>query len=354
MRLTGDIFAFVTANVPNMNVLSGGGYHMREAGATRELDLGFSIANLIEYVRVGERAGVPVDVLAPRITVNAFGGSVELFQEVALQRAARRMWARVMRERFDARNPRSWVLRQPSGAHMGYYNATTARPLNNLTRAVIGAIAGALSGYPPTAEPPFDEALGLGWSREAMQLSEDAARIVQLEAKLGEVRDPLAGSYYVESLTDEIETSAWAVVDQVEALGGATAAIQCGFMQQAISDAAVARARDIESGRRVVVGVNAFTGPEEVDVHVVRDAKEVYPEAQRRSAEARQTSRLAEFRRRRDGREATGALTALEAVARTESNVVPAIVECVRADATIGEICNALRGVWGEARAGQW
>jgi methylmalonyl-CoA mutase N-terminal domain/subunit len=354
MRLVGDIYAFVTKEMPKLNVLSGGGYHMREGGATRELDLGFSIANLIEYLRTGQRAGVDVDVLAPRFTVNAFGGSVELFEEVALQRAARRMWATVTRDRFGAKNPRSWVLRQPSGAHMGYYNATSSRALNNLTRAVIGAIAGALSGYPPTAEPPFDEALGLGWSREAMQLSEDAARIVQFEAGLGRVRDPLGGSYYVESLTNEIEAHAWAVVEKVENLGGATAAIESGFMQEAVTAAAVERSRAIESGRRVVVGVNAFTGPEELDVQVVRTATPVYPEERRRTAEERQLVRLRDVRRRRDGRAVTAALRELERAAAGDANTMPAIVDCVRVDTTVGEICNCLRGVWGESKLGGW
>ena len=354
MRLVGDIYAFTTKHLPNLNVLSGGGYHLREAGATRELDLGFSMANLIEYVRTGERAGVDVDTLAPRITVNAFGGSLELFKEVALQRAARRMWATVMRERFGAKNPRSWLLRQPSGAHMGYYNATSARPLNNLTRAVIGAIAGALSGYPPTAEPPFDEALGLGWSREAMQLSEDAARIVQLEARLGDVRDPLAGSYYVESLTNEIEAAAWAVVDEVEARGGAAAAIEDGYMQAAVTQAAVDRARDIEAGRQIVVGLNSFTGPEEIDVEVVRNARPVYPDSARRTAEERQVRRVRDLRRRRDGHASAAALRSLAAAARSSANVLPPIVDSVKADCTIGEICDTLRDEWGEAPAVAW
>jgi methylmalonyl-CoA mutase N-terminal domain/subunit len=354
MRLMGDIFSFVTEHVPSMNVLSAGGYHMREAGATRELDLGFSIANLTEYLRTGQRAGVDIDVLARRITVNAFGGSVELFPEVALQRAARRMWAKVLREDFGAKDPRSWVLRQPSGAHMGYYSATSARPLNNVTRAVIGAIAGALSGYPPTVEPPFDEALGLGWSPEAMQLSEDAARILQLEAHLTEVRDPLAGSYYIESLTDEIEASAWKVVAEVEEHGGSAAAIRAGFMQGKITEAAVDRARATESGERVVVGVNAFLGQDEIEVEVRRNAQPMYPEDARASAEHRQVQRLADLRRRRDGTEVRRRLADLDSVARGASNTLPAIVECVRADCTIGEICQALRDVWGEAKEGNW
>ena len=351
MRLVRDLFAFSTAHLPKLNVVSGGGYHMREGGATREQDLGFSMANGISYLKTGVAAGIDIDVLAPRITFNAFGGSLELFREVAHQRAARRMWAKIVRERFGAKDPRSWVLRQPNGAHMGYYNATVNRPLNNLTRAVVGGVASALSGYGPNVEPPFDEALGLGWSREGMQLSEDAARILQYEARLTETRDPLAGSYFVESLTDEAESAAWSVVEQVEGYGGSVEAIEAGFMQGAVSRSAVERAMAMQTGERVVVGVNAFTGPEEIDVQVSLNSARLYGAEELRTAEARQLSKLLQLRRRRDGREVTRSLHALREVAKDEeTNVMPSIVECVRALCTIGEICGVLREVFGEYR----
>ena len=353
MRLVRNLFAFIIERLPAMNVVSCGGYHIREAGATREIDLGLSVAHMISYVEAGLEQGLDIDVLAPRFTVNSFGGSLELLKEVAFQRAARRMWARVMRDRFHAKEPRSWILRQPSGAHMGYHNATVERPLNNLARAVVGAIAGALSGYAPTVEPPYDEPLSLGWSREAMQLSEDAARILQHEAKLTEVRDPLAGSYYIERLTDDIESAAWRVVSAVDEQGGAVSAIESGFEQELVAEAAIERGRDLLDGRRMVVGVNAFTGEEEIDVRVERRALHMYDPQQLATAEERQRRKLNELRRLRDARSATAALQGLEAAARVEDiNVMQAILSCVEALCTIGEICDVLRGVFGEYRYG--
>jgi methylmalonyl-CoA mutase N-terminal domain/subunit len=354
MRLVRDLFLFTTQHLPKLNVVSGGGYHMREAGATRAQDLGFSIANGIAYLETGVAAGIDIDVLAPRVTFNAFGGSLEMFREIAHQRAARRMWARTVRDRFGAKDPRSWVLRQPNGAHMGYYNATVNRPLNNLTRSVVGGISSALSGYGPNCEPPFDEALGLGWSLEGMQLAEDAARILQHEARLTEVRDPLAGSYYVETLTDEAEADAWKVVEQVESYGGSVGAIEAGFMQEAVSRSAVERTMALQTGERIVVGVNAFTGHEEIDVKVGLHSQRVYGTEQMNSAETRQLAKLAELRRRRDGAEVGRSLRALAAVATNEdAGVMEAVVDCVRSLCTVGEICGVLRDVFGEYREGR-
>jgi methylmalonyl-CoA mutase N-terminal domain/subunit len=351
LRLVRDVFLFATEHLPAMNLVSAGGYHMREAGATREQDLGFSMANAIAYLETGVAAGIDIDVLAPRVSFNAFGGSLELFREVAFQRAARRMWAGIVRDRFGARNPRSWLLRQPNGAHMGFYNATVSRPLNNLTRAVIGGVASALSGYAPVVEPPFDEALGLGWSREGMQLSEDAARILMYEARLTDVRDPLAGSYYVEALTTESEAAARAVVDDITEQGGAVAAIESGYMPDAVARSAVERARALESGQRLVVGVNAFTGPEEITVEV-RQTAHPYDAERLARAEARQTAKLQALRRRRDGTGLVRALSELEqAAGDDEIPLVPAVIDCLRADATLGEICDALREVFGEYRS---
>jgi methylmalonyl-CoA mutase N-terminal domain/subunit len=349
MRLVRDIFLFATEHLPAMNLVSAGGYHMREAGATREQDLGFSMANAIAYLETGIAAGIDVDVLAPRISFNAFGGSLELFKEVAFQRAARRMWARIVREGFGARNPRSWLLRQPSGAHMGYYNATIARPLNNLTRAVVGGVASALSGYSPVCEPPFDEALGLGWSHEGMQLSEDAARILTYEARLTEVRDPLAGSYYVESLTDEIEAAAQAVVDDIAARGGAVAAVESGYMPDAVARSAVQRALALEDGTRVVVGLNAFTGSDEHTVEVQHASRHPYDLERMAAAEAHQLAKLEVLRGRRSTGAVVEALDRLRTAAEDDAMpLVPAVIASLRVDATLGEICDALRDVFGE------
>ncbi len=351
MRLIRDLMVFATEHVPRLNVVSGGGYHIREAGATREQDLAFSMANLTTYLQTGVDAGLDVDVVAARLTVNAFGGSMELFKEVALQRAARRMWATIVRDRFGAKSPRSMLLRQPGGAHMGESNATAQRPLNNLSRSVVGAIASVLGGASPNAEPPFDEPLGLGWSREAMQLTEDANRIVQFEARLTDVRDPLAGSYYVERLTDEIEADAWEIVGKIDALGGSVGAIEAGYMQRLVTESAVERAFAIERGEQIVVGVNAFVGPEEIDVTVQRSVPAVYDPEMLASAAQRQGAKLVELRRRRDGRAASQALQVLRSRAGDEgANLLPPMIECVEALCTVGEMCGVLREVLGEYR----
>ncbi len=351
MRIVRDIFAYCTQNTPSLNLVSFGGYHIREAGATREQDLGFSMANGIEYLRTGIEAGLDVDVLAPRMTVNSFGGSVELFKEVAFQRAARRMWATIVRERFGSKNPRSWLLRQPSGAHMGYYNATMQRPLNNLARAIVGGIASALGGAAPNVEPPFDEPLGLGWSREAMQLTEDAARILQYEAKLTDVRDPLAGSYYIESLTDEIENAAWEIVDTIEKKGGAVAAIEEGWTPMQVTESAINRKKAILSGEQIVVGVNAFTSPDEVNVEVGRVVNPVYDPELLNTVEERQVAKLNVLRARRDPTIVASSLRALDTAAKDESeNLFPFVLQCVESLCTVGEICNTLRDNFGEYR----
>ena len=347
MRLVQDVFVFASEHMPLMNLVSAGGYHMREAGATREQDLGFSMANAIAYLEAGVAAGIDIDVVAPRVSFNAFGGSLDLFREVAFQRAARRLWASIVRDRFGARNPRSWLLRQPAGAHMGYYNATVSRPLNNLTRAVVGGLASALGGASPVVEPPFDEALGLGWSREGMQLSEDAARILMYEAKLTEVRDPLAGSYYVEALTNEVEEAARAIIDDIDRRGGAVAAIESGYMPDAVTHSAVQRAQDLETGKRIVVGVNAFTGPEEITVEV-KQSRHPYDLERMAKAEERQLEKLKALRLARDGKEAVRTLRELASAAENDKPVLPKVIDCLRADATLGEICDTLRGVFGE------
>ena len=349
MRLVRDLFTFCVLEAPQINIASIGGYHIREAGATREQDLGFSMANGIAYLRLGVEAGLDIDDFAPRITFNAFGGSVELLKEVAFQRAARRMWARIVKEKFGARNPRSCLLRQGLGPHMGYRDATVQRPLNNLTRAVIGGMASALSGCPPNAEPPYDEALGLGWSLEAIQLARDATRIMLHEARLTEVIDPLAGSYYVESLTDQIEADAWAIVDKMEGMGGAVAAIENGYMQREVARSAYERQRRIERGDELIVGVNCFLGENEMEVTTTREVPHPYDPTRREAAETLQIQNLQEVRRLRDRAAVAAALKKVKEVAqREEANLMPPILEAVEAYATVGEICDVLREIFGE------
>lgn len=349
MRLFRDSLVFLTKQVPNMNIVSMGGFHIREAGATREQDLAFSMAIGAAYVQEGVKAGLPVDEFAPRFSFNAFGGSMEFFKEIAFHRAARRMWARILKEKFGAKNERSMLLRVASTAHCGRVNCTVQRPLNNLTRSIVGGIAAALAGGPPNCNPPFDEPLGLGWSLEAIQLSEDAARILQHEARLVDVMDPLAGSYYVESLTDEIENAAWNEFEKIQAMGGAVAAIENGYMQREVARSAYERQRRLEEGVDLIVGVNCYTGENELEVQTTRLVPHPYDPERRENAEKIQIARLKEIKKNRDNNKVASLLKELQkAAAQEEVNLMPHFIECVKAYATLQEICDTLREVFGE------
>jgi methylmalonyl-CoA mutase N-terminal domain/subunit len=284
------------------------------------------------------------------VTFNAFGGSMQLYHEVAFQRAARRMWARLVKERFGATNPRGMMIRQPIAAHIGCISTTLQRPLNNLARAMVGGIAGGMCGALPAVYPPFDEPLGLGHSLEAIQLQVDATRILIYEAGVSDVNDPWAGSYFMESLTDETEAAAQAELDKIDGMGGAVAAIDSGYMQRAIAKSAYQRQKRIESQEELVVGVNCFTGEKEFEVSVNRAVEKLYDPQQMATAEERQCAKLAALRRERDGKGVSRALGALEKSAGDESaNLMPDLIECVKSEATIQEICDVLRGVFGEA-----
>lgn len=348
LRLFRDSLVFITKYLPNVNITSMGGYHIREAGATREQDLAFSMAIAVEYVQSGLDAGLKVDEFAPRFTFNAFGGSMEILKEIAFQRAARRMYARIMKERFGAQDPRSMRIRQPIGVHIGPSSTTRQRPLNNLSRAVIGAVAAALSGATPVPFPPYDEPLGLGWSLEALQLAQDAGRIITCEARLLEYTDPFAGSYCMEALTDEIEEAAWKEFEKIQRMGGAVAAIENGYMQREISKSAYEKRRSIERGETLIVGVNCFTGEQELEVETNRLVPHPYDPEKRDRAEEEQKAKLAEIKRERDGREVSRLLNELQDRARKEDeNLIPILIECVKAYATEGEICDVLREVFG-------
>ncbi len=349
MRLFRDSLVFFTKHVPNMNIVSMGGFHIREAGATREQDLAFSMAIGAAYLQEGVNAGFHVDEFAPRFSFNAFGGSMEFFKEIAFHRAARRMWAKILKEKFRAKNERSMLLRVASTAHCGRVNCTVQRPLNNLTRSIVGGIAAALAGGPPNCNPPFDEPLGLGWSLEAIQLSEDAARILQHEARLVDVLDPLAGSYYVESLTDEIENAAWNEFEKIQAMGGAVAAVENGYMQREVARSAYERQKRLEEGIDLIVGVNCFTGESELEVQTTRLVPHPYDAERRENAEKVQIARLAEVKRTRDNKRVSELLKELKkAAAQGDINLMPYFIECGKAYATLQEICDILREVFGE------
>lgn len=349
LRLFRDTLVFCTEKMPKFNITSGGGYHMREAGATRTQDLAFSLSIMAAYLQAGVDAGLDIDSFAPRFTFNSFGGSIEIYKEIAFWRAARRMYARMLKERFGAKNPRSMMIRSIATAHLGCSGTTLQRPLNNLTRTVLAGAASAMSGGPPATFPPYDEPLGLGHSLEAQQLSYDALRIMIHEAKLTQVRDPWAGSYFMDSLTDEIEEAAQAEFDKIEKMGGAVAAIENGYMQRAVAQSAYERQKQIENQEYLLVGVNCFNGPHEIEVTTERKVPEVYPAELMATAEERKKEGLARLKKERNNKEVASALKKLEESAKDETkNLMPDIIECVKSYATLQEICDVGRRVFGE------
>ncbi|MDI6776329.1 MAG: methylmalonyl-CoA mutase family protein [Syntrophales bacterium] len=349
MRMVRDTITFCTRHMPSMNVISICSGHIQEAGATHPQRLAFYFANAIAYVQLGIDAGLNVDDFLPRFTFLGFGGSMELLREVALWRAGRRMWARIVRDKFKAKDIRSYRMRMPGVGMSGYSSMTKQRPLNNLVRATFAGIAAALAGYPPSCEPPYDEALGLGWSLEAMQLSLDAARIIQYEGKLTEALDPLAGSYYIEAMTNQLEEEAWDILNKIEAMGGAVAAIEKGFVQKELARSAHQHQKEIETRQKIVVGVNAFLGENELEVTTNRLVPHPYDPERRTEAEEKQIAALTMVKRERDNEKVKATLKRLEEAAHDEKvNLICPIMEAVEAYATLGEICDVLRGVFGE------
>jgi len=307
------------------------------------------MANAAAYIQAGIDGGLAVDEFAPKFTFNAFGGSMELYHEIAFQRAARRIYARMLKERFHATHPKSMQIRQPITAHIGCSSTTLQRPLNNLPRAVVGGIAAGMSGGIPGAFPPFDEPLGLGHSQEAVQLQLDATRILIYEAKIADVNDPWAGSYFMESLTDELEAQVTAEMEKIDSMGGAIAAVENGYMQKAIAKSAYQRQKQIENQEQFIVGVNCFTGKNEINISVNREVEATYDPDRMKSAEGRQIEKLARLKRERDNTAVKSLLKTLKDHAKDESvNLMPDICECVKNDVSLQEICDVLREVFGE------
>ena len=337
MRLVTDIFAFCAAELPRWNTISISGYHMREAGATAAQEIAFTLADAIAYVEGAVARGLDVDAFAGRLSF-FFGAWSELFEEVAKFRAVRRMWAHIMRQRFGATDPRSMMCRfhvQTAGSSL------TARSVdNNVVRTTLQALAAVLGGTQSLHTNARDEALALP-TPETARLALRTQQIIAHESGVTDTPDPLAGSYYVESLTDAVEAAAWSYLEQIDDMGGAIAAIDAGFQQRQIQDAAYRVQREIEAADRIVVGVNRFT-----------DDEAVRPPLQRidPALEREQVARLQALRASRDELAWATALDRLEAVARGSENVVPAMIEAVKAKATLGEISDRLRDVWGEHR----
>ena len=350
MRLTRDVITYCTKHLPMLNTISIPGVHIREAGATREQTLAFTLCNGMAYVQLGIDAGLDVDKFVQRMSFAGLGGTMEMLKEIALNRASRRMWAKIMREKFKAKNPRSWLFRNIVAIAQGSAATfTVERPLNNLTRSIIGGVCGALCSDQVMVEPPYDETLELGPSMEAQQLNLDAARILQYEAKLTEVVDPFAGSYYIESLTDQIETDTWKIIENIEAMGGAVAAIENGHIQSEIARSAYQTQRALETGEKIIVGLNAFTGPEELEVIPPRVVPHPYDPAKRARAEQRQIENLRRLKKERDNDQVCMSLVRLKQVAQDENaNHLPVLIEAVKSYATVGEICDVFREVFGE------
>jgi methylmalonyl-CoA mutase N-terminal domain/subunit len=338
MRLVTDVFEFASRELPRWNTISISGYHMREAGATAAQELAFTLADGIAYVEAAVGRGLAVDDFAPRLSF-FFAAWSELFEEVAKFRAARRMWARIMKERFGATNPKSMMCRfhtQTAGSSL------TAQSIdNNVVRTTLQALAAVLGGTQSLHTNSRDEALALP-TVESARLALRTQQIIAHEAGVTETPDPLAGSWFVESLTDDLEAAATAYLDEIDAMGGTLAAIEGGFQQRQIQESAYRVQREIERGDRVVVGVNRFRD----DEAGTRPALlRIDPEGERRQVES--------LRRVRAGRDAAAweaAMRRLEDEARGEANLLPSIIEAVAAYATVGEIADRLRSVWGVHR----
>ena len=351
MRMTRDSIVFCAEHTPQLNPVSISGYHMREAGATAAQTLAFTLSNAIAYFQLGVDAGLDVDKFAGQMTFLTLGGSMDFYTEVAVRRAERRMWAKIMKERFKAKEPRSWIQRQPGVLFLASVT-TKQRPLNNLTRAVVGGMASAMGGYAPLVAPPYDEPLGLGWSLEAQQLAEDAMRILICEAGISDVVDPFAGSYFMESLTDKIEEEAWEIIDKIDEMGGAVAAIESGYYQREIARSAYEFQKGIETGMNVVVGVNAFLGENELEVETSRLVAHPYDPKKRDEAEQRQLDNLAKVKQERDSEAVKASLKRLKEAAEDESvNLIPPLMECVKIYASEGEMVDTLKEVFGEYKA---
>ncbi len=334
LRLIADIFQYCRAEIPQWNTISISGYHMAEAGASPVQEIAFTLANGIEYVRTAVAAGMDVDDFAPRLSF-FFVSRTTLLEEVAKFRAARRIWARVMREEFGARNPKSQMLRfhtQTAGVQL-----TAQQPEVNLARVTVQALAAVLGGTQSLHTNSFDEAIALPTDKAA-RLALRTQQVLAHETDVTATVDPFAGSYAVESMTDELEAAAVALMQRVEEMGGAVAAIERGFQKDEIERNAYRIAQETDAGERVVVGVNRFQLDEEEPYEPLR----VDP-----AIESQQIERLAQLRSRRNRRAVTGALDDLRKAAEGTDNVLPPMREALRARATVGEVCEALRGVWG-------
>jgi methylmalonyl-CoA mutase N-terminal domain/subunit len=340
IRLITDIFAFCKQHVPLWNTINVAGYHMREAGCSAVQEIAFSFSNAIAYIEAGLKAGLDIDSFAPRISW-IFNTHNKIFEEVAKYRAARKVWGHIMRNRFKARDPRSWMLRfhtQTSGVSL-----TAQQPENNIIRVAFQVLAAVLGGAQSIAACSYDEALALP-TEKSVRLSLRTQQILLHEAGVTDTVDPMGGSYFIESLTRKMEEKIKALIAEIDDMGGAVAAIEKGFIQKQITGRAYEIQKEIEKKKRIVVGLNEYRIEENLDFAISN------PDP---SHAREQIARLKELKNIRDRQKVQPALEAVREAALGEENLMPRFVEAVRAYATIGEICGVLREVFGEYRQDQ-
>ena len=338
LRIVTDIFAFCERELPNWNTISISGYHIREAGATAAQELAFTLANGMEYVRWGIDRGLKVDDFAPRLSF-FFNAHNDLFEELAKYRAARRIWAREMRDTFGAKSPRSWLLRfhsQTAGVSL-----TAQQPEINIVRTTIQALAAVLGGTQSLHTNAYDEAFQVP-NEKAARIALRTQQILAHESGVANTVDPFGGSYFLEALTDELEADAYRYFDRIQDLGGVIPAIRKGFFQQEIANSAYRYQREVEDKERTIVGVNDYVVDEQTDVEPLRVTEAAFKA---------QVDRLRRLRRTRDAKKHARALDRLGKACKADDNTMPFILEAVRAKATLGEICDVMRevfGVWEE------
>lgn len=341
MRLITDIFKYCKTDVPNWNTISISGYHIREAGSTAVQEVAFTLADAIAYVKAAIDSGLDVDEFAPQLSF-FFNAHNNFLEEVAKFRAARRLWAHIMRDQFGAKDPKSWMLRfhtQTAGSTL-----TAQQPENNVVRVAIQALAAVMGGTQSLHTNSMDEALWLP-TEKSVRVALRTQQIIAYESGVADSIDPLAGSYLIEELTDTIESQAQTYLQKINQMGGALAAIENGYMQSEIQDAAYRFQKAIESKEQVVVGVNQFETKETLDLERLA----VDP-----AIEQGQRSRLAEIRATRDAEKVNELMGRLDMAARGTDNLMPLFIECVENSITLGEICGVLRKVWGEYQPPAW
>lgn len=335
LRLTTDIVAYCAAHMPNWNSMSISGYHMREAGCTAVQEVAFTLADGITYVDAVRKAGLAVDAFAPRLSF-FFAAHQDFFEEIAKYRAARRLWARIMKERFEAQDPRSLMLRyhvQTAGCSL-----TAQQPMLNILRTGYEALSAVLGGCQSLHTNSYDEALALP-TEEAVEVALRTQQLIAHELGVTETIDPLAGSYYVEDLTNRIEAQAQQYLEKIEAVGGMVAAIESGYVQNEIATSSYEYQKRVEAEERIIVGVNRYRSPEERRPRLHRVEAAV---------EEEQCANLATLRKERSNESVTRTLDGIRRGAEINENLMPLILEAVKVEATLGEICDALRDVFGE------